>query len=477
MGIDFTESQIQQIFGSEAAEDENIERLRSYYFKSKTFEEVNSDLPLRILVGHKGIGKSALFQVAMAEDEENNNLSILIRPDDIIDLGEDDKDFLKVIRSWKNGLTEIIARKALDSIGDVEGDWKNKLSKQGGKVLKFLHDSFKEPTIVNINPARQSVVTRFSKRQKIYIYIDDLDRGWEGSKEGVRRISALLNAVRDLSNENPGLNFRISLRSDVYFLVRTSDESTDKIEGSVIWYSWTNHEIFVMLVKRVETYFGNEVNEQSLLSMSQDMLSKRLHNIFEDRFEGRGHWNKAPMHQVILSLLRQRPRDLVKLCSLAARNTRRRRGNTINTKDLEDSFEEYSQGRLQDTVNEYKSELPEIERLLLAMKPSKREKKASLSYLFSTDQLLKKIADIQSQGDFRFTSGYIASNKDLAAFLYKVNFLTARKDLGGHIDRKYFENNRYLANRFVDFGYDWEVHPAFRWALQPDDFREVLESL
>lgn len=477
MSLTFSEQEIQQIFGSEAAEDEDIDRLRSYYFKSKTYEEVNSELPLRILVGHKGVGKSALFQVAMAEDEDQHELSILIRPDDIIDLGEENKDFLKVIRSWKTGLTEIIASKALTSIGNTQGNWSEKLSGYGGKILNFLQDSIKHKTYLNINPARESIVNRFAKTNKIQVYIDDLDRGWKGNKEGVRRISALLNAVRDLSNDNPGLNFKISLRSDVYYLVRTSDESTDKIEGSVIWYSWTNHEIFVMLVKRVETFFGNETDESTLMNANQDVLARRLHGVFEERFQGRGHWNNAPMHQVILSLLRQRPRDLVKLCSLAARNSRRRHGDSITTADLEGSFEEYSQGRLQDTVNEYRSELPEIERLLLAMKPSKKEKRAALSYLYSTDQILKKIGDIQSQGAFKFSSGVTATNKDLAAFLYKVNFLTARKNNAGHIDRKYFENNRYIANKFVDFGYDWEVHPAFRWALQPDNFLEILENL
>ena len=51
-------------------------------------------------------------------------------------------------------------------------------------------------------------------------------------------ISALLNAVRDISSEEKNIMFRISLRSDVYFFVRTSDESTDKISGNVIWLSW-----------------------------------------------------------------------------------------------------------------------------------------------------------------------------------------------------------------------------------------------
>ena len=45
------------------------------------------------------------------------------------------------------------------------------------------------------------------------------------------------------------------------------------------------------------------------------------------------------------------------------------------------------------------------------------------------------------------------------------------------IGYKYFEENRYLSSAFVDFGYDWEIHPAFRWALQPDDINSIFTRL
>ena len=76
--LSFSEEEIQKLFGHEAAEDEDPTRLREYYFKSATYDQVVADLPLRILVSHKGIGKSALFQVAMAEDHEKNHLPVLI---------------------------------------------------------------------------------------------------------------------------------------------------------------------------------------------------------------------------------------------------------------------------------------------------------------------------------------------------------------------------------------------------------------
>ena len=183
------------------------------------------------------------------------------------------------------------------------------------------------------------------------------------------------------------------------------------------------------------------------------------------------------MYRVLMSLIRKRPRDLVKLLTLAARQANLISSEVITTKSLEDIFEEYSQGRLQDTINEYRSELPDIERLILGMKPSKKQKQTSENYVYSTDRLLKKIKDIQSQGVFKWANGKIADTNDLAGFLYKINFITARKRTNAGIDRKYFEENRYLSNKFVDFGYDWEVHPAYRWALQPDNLNNIWESL
>lgn len=475
--LTFSEVEIQNLFGHEAAEDETPGRLREYYFKSNTYDQVVTDLPLRILVGHKGIGKSALFQVAMLEDEENGVLPLLIKPDDIIGLGGKDKDFLKIIRDWKAGLVEIIAKKVLLSFGAESDDIPNKIKKYSGKVLDYLKDTFSNPEKISYDPTKKIFIDNFLKTESINVYIDDLDRGWQGRKEDVTRISALLNAVRDIVKEHRGIKFKISLRSDVYYLARTSDESTDKIEGSVVWQSWTTHEIFVLLIKRIETFFGRNIDEKQLLAKTQKNLAYYLNPVMEARFTGQGHWANAPIYRVLMSLIRKRPRDLVKLCTLAARKAHEPKLDKINTHCFESIFPEYSQGRLQDTVNEFRSELPDIERLLMNMKPSKKERVTSAGYLYKTDKLLQKIQNIRQMGEFTFSNGAIADNKKIAAFLYKINFLTARKQMPSGIDRKYFEENRYLSTEFADFGYDWEVHPAYRWALQPSDPNDIYKNL
>ena len=244
----------------------------------------------------------------------------------------------------------------------------------------------------------------------------------------------------------------------------------------MVWQSWEQHEIFALLVKRINPFLGDRPTHD-LMRYSQPSLAKYLEPVFESRFSGAGHWSNAPTYRVLMSLTRKRPRDLVKLCSLAARNARLTNSSVIRTRNLENVFAEYSQGRIQDTINEFRSELPGVERLLFGMKPTKKERTTKAGYVYTTDALFRKLRAIQEQGQFRFATGRVASEKELAAFLYKVNFLTARKELAELIDRKYFEESRYLQSSFADFGYDWEIHPAYRWALQPDDLQSIFDSL
>ena len=231
------------------------------------------------------------------------------------------------------------------------------------------------------------------------------------------------------------------------------------------------------MVKRIESYLSHDIDEAKLINMSQLDLMNYLRPVIEERFTGRGHWHDVPMYRVLMSLIRKRPRDLVKLLTLAGKKARESDSTIITTAHLESIFEEYSQGRLQDTINEYRSELPNIEKLILGMRPSKMQRRASEGYVYTTDTLLKKLRSIEEQGKFKWANGNNVDTKELAGFLYKINFITARKKTVSGIDRKYFEENRYLSNKFVDFGYDWEVHPAYRWALQPEDPMSIFSEL
>ncbi len=80
--------------------------------------------------------------------------------------------------------------------------------------------------------------------------------------------------------------------------------------------------------------------------------------------------------------------------------------------------------------------------------------------------------------NLKFRNNKIANPRALAQFLYKIDFIIARStDSTGSVIWTHFDQNRMLQSQFVDFGYDWEVHPAYRWALQPKNIHEIMDTI
>ena len=74
----FDDVTIERLFGAEDAENETSERFRAYFFYNKAYESLIAPLPIRILVGHKGVGKSALLRHAYLADQDAGRLAVWI---------------------------------------------------------------------------------------------------------------------------------------------------------------------------------------------------------------------------------------------------------------------------------------------------------------------------------------------------------------------------------------------------------------
>ena len=222
----FSDAEIERIFGADDAENEREGRFLEYFYVNGAYKSLCSGLPIRILVGHKGVGKSALLKRAYLDEKDSVMLPVWLKPNELTSIVSDSKnnaDFNVRVEVWKKGILRHIA----DLI--VEKCYGKKLiraapeTKDAGVVdlIKIIKKCYAD--VPNIVPEGTTV------------YIDDIDRGWSASREDIKNISALLNAMRDLASPTlaSSVRFRIALRSDVYFLVRTSDKSTDKIEETL----------------------------------------------------------------------------------------------------------------------------------------------------------------------------------------------------------------------------------------------------
>ncbi len=466
----FTDENIMKLFGEEAAESEDPERLDQYFVSIEKFQSFYADLPLRILIGHKGSGKSAFVNHAMRLDDRDGFLCVKVNPSDIEHLLQNNEEnFLSQIALWKNNLQDVIFEKVAEKFSP-EVIEKNGLGFIRNQIISSVTRMLEKVDGSRLSPSKRGVIQNYTTKSKIRVYIDDLDRGWKGSEQNIASLSAMINAIRDLVSENRGLQVKLSIRPSVFHLLRTSDESTDKFETSIVWLSWTNHDIILLLAKRVQTFLGNDWEEGKYLNWYQKDLCKLLEPAMVDTFQGMGKWSNVSINQVLTSMIRKRPRDLVKLCSLAAKVAKTQGHQQIQTGDFTSVFENYSLGRLQDTFIEYQIELPEIQTLIEKMRPNRGQRKKGTQFVFNRQELIEKIKNSTSGLKFYLSgSKSPATPEEIAWFLYKINFLQARKTLeDGYVQRFYFEENQYLFSKNIDHGYEWEIHPAYRWALQPD---------
>lgn len=479
--IQFDDETIREIFGTDTAEDEDAGRLKQYFFRNKSYQNIRSKLPLRLLVGHKGIGKSALLRMSHLEDKDESILSLWVQPNDLILEGSRDKSFLEKIKGYKILISRAIYSKAVEAIGGATDKAPTVSLKDTGKqIVSALMERAAKSVGLNVDEEQKRLRQAFLFNREIRIYIDDVDRGWTATRDDINNLSALINAARDLTNEDSSIKIRIGLRSDAYYLYRTSDESTDKIEGNVVRLTWDRHDVLSVMALRVASYFNPIIDTSSFEQRSQKEIARELDPVIEPRFSvGKGHWNNAPIHVVLLSLNRNRPRDLIKLLTEAAREAYRNNNSIITPSDLENVFANYSHGRITDLTLEFKSEMPQIEKLIYNMgPPSKKGFPKEKRWLYTNDELIKKIKNIKSNHTLEFRSGIPATERAIAEFLYKIDFIIAR-DEGpeGNPRWTHFDQNRMLQSQFVDFGYKWEVHPAYRWALQPKSVHEILDTI
>ena len=482
MSVDFTDENIVKLFGHEEAEREEPKRLIEYFVKNNVYNRVKANLRLRVLVGYKGVGKSALFKVCELEDAKDGIPSVWIKPDDITELSTSDQtsDLNLRIRNWKSGIQDIVFRKAIEEFGHLnENPNKTIISYGRGLVqslITFANDIVKQ----KLDPAKRALIQGFLNKKRLIVYLDDLDRDWNGSDRDVLKISALLNAVRDIIADSQGIFIRVALRSDVYNIVRSRDASTDKIEGDTVWMHWTNDDIFRVLVRRIATFFGKGVELAAFGEQTQQQLATTyLNQVFEPTYQGIGLWENRPMYHVILSLIRAKPRDMVLLCTVAAKMAGDRKHQVVQTSDLTDCLKRYCEGRVRDVINEFRSELPDIERLIYGMKPTQQEIRRGEGNRYTTDRLITKLNHLISQGKFIFFDNRVTTSNDLLRFLFKITFITARKESsGGYIERKYYDEAMNITVPSADFGYEWEIHPAYRWGLDPSGSSStVLEKI
>jgi hypothetical protein len=471
------------LFGNDAAEDEEEAVFSSYVLERDEIKEfIDQNEKIRIVRAYKGEGKSALLRLAKTKLASlNDDGSIIISttgPSLSPDINSDDSD--KWVRGWKEQIFRLIASEIGARIGMAWGDDTMSLVEEAERSgfksksiisaiierLKFKDLPVEKKEKNAISP--EKVVQRWAKGKPLmWLFVDDVDQNFQNNSLYKTKIASFFIAARHIVGLVPELRLRLAVRPNVWTTVSPEFEALSHIRQYISDLKWSQDSIRRLLAQRIEGYLMRTGQDKYLTQIHTDAWP-RDETIINYVFEAPMRWgqkDKSP-YIVMGTLSMYRPRWLIELSKVAAKNAFKKNKNIISLTNIESELAEFGRNRIADNIAEFKSQCAQIEDLITAF--------AQQPETYKTDQIIALIEKRILPGVAPRITGIpgIAKALDVAAFLYEIGFLSARRDMpdGSYNHLNYSENPLLLHSRTnIDQGVSWEIHPIYRQALELND--------
>lgn len=467
-------------FGNESADDVDPDELVGYFVEQVAFRKfLNPSNKLLVATARKGVGKSALLQWAFYNLKQQDPDAVVIRcrGADLVRSKFHLSSQLSTpndhIRDWMIRLCSLVNRHLALSLNIALTDDLITLIEtaelegyRSRNIVGCLLDRFQsllgkgETTKLQIKDEFE--LLKRVKNRKVWILIDDLDATYQNTDTESLELATFFSACRYLTQDLKDIFFRVTLRTDVWSLIRRYDESLDKVEQYVHEILWYQRDFLQLLALRIKASLQaiNIELPNVPTHVPQDEAEERL---LEMVFVSKMQWAERMVntYKVLYTLSYERPRWAIQLCKLAQESTLRNRGSQIGKDNIDEVWGEYGAKRIADLVAEHKHQCPQVYELLNGFRGANR--------LMAREELFKWINNRISEHMEPIIEGKrTRSPMVIARFLYRLGFIVARSDSanGSYVHYRFDQMSDFLTARTdADFGLKWEIHPCYREAL------------
>lgn len=468
-------------FGNEAGDDMSKQELQACFVSLPSSDLfLNIDKNFVVASAKKGIGKSALIQYLYWFVSGKNEKALVIKcrgaeltrnSFNLTSILDSPNDY---IRDWMVRLCTIINREIAKNINfaltDDEITIVESAEIEGFKsknLIGCLISRFKNALGLLAPDSKEAqnqieLFKKIEKKDEVWILIDDLDATFQNTEKERLSMSTFFSACRYLLQDNLGLKIRVTLRSDVWPIIRCYDESLDKLDQYVKEIEWELDDFRKFLFKRIESHLIQ--NKGALPLRKQEISDEEFEErVIEKIFDHKAEWNNKEqyLYRIVYTLSYMRPRWAIQLCKLCQANANKRKMPVITKQDIDDVWGEYGQKRITDLVIEHRHQCKQIDAIIYAFRECPR--------LFNADELFMHInKSILNHICVFIDESRATSPKDIAKFLFRIGFIVARSDCedGTYQHYSFKEMPDLLTtNTSNDFGMKWEIHPCFRQAL------------
>lgn len=492
------------LFGNDAGEDEREDVLVSYFVDQSAFRPfLDPAEPLRVAVGRKGTGKSALL-MRFAHDlraDATQPLVLHLVPANLVSLKEPPATDNGVVLEnwWKQVLCGAINMELAREIGFAWKDEQIALVESAevagfkGKnlvsaLLSRLVGKISVGGVVDIVPRPQPAanaeqllarVQRLSAApRRVWLLLDDIDTSFQNSPAQRAYVSSFFAVCRALPREIAGLGIRATVRTDVF--ASLGAEHLDKIEQYMTRLTWPAALQKTILAQRVGAWLQrNEPGAPEAAWSAADQGDALIELAFARRMKwGTG---AVPPGHVVRILGGGRPRWMMQLCRQAGEAAAREGAERIGAMHVQQAMAEFGRRRLSDLYNEHGYQFADLRRLVESFSGGARRYDTAALIAHIEARYLGRPAPAAAAGTAPGAAAAPAvppvdgtpfrSALQLAHFLYKCGFINGNNRDDPSLARPEFVTwdvrpDLLQVDTNLDDGMAWEIQPAVRKILR-----------
>jgi hypothetical protein len=384
-------------FGAPAAERDIERGLEDYFVESEAYNRVRVGSK-RIVIGARGIGKSAIFQVLARRERDAGSYVIELSPEDYsYDLlsqtmaSEDHGSWAKLgayAVAWKYLIyvlimKEISKKKTHLKKGAANGIYRyvrdnhsnhqaSKLSAlvsylkrlEGVKIGKYeaslkareLEKLYKLEEINHLLPSLREIASG----KRIIVLVDELDRGWDSSEDARAFVAGLFQACISVNSVHDNLRVYMSLRQELYDDVPELYDDAQKYRDLIEILSWNDSSLLRLIARRVQhsmPALAESDDETCWNSLFASLPGSRVDGSF----------------RYMIDRTLYRPREIIQFCTQAIECCRESNSTIpVNYAAVRQAEDIYSAERAKDIAAEHRFQYPGLIHVLQTFRGKKQ---------------------------------------------------------------------------------------------------------
>jgi energy-coupling factor transporter ATP-binding protein EcfA2 len=210
-------------------------------------------------------------------------------------------------------------------------------------------------------------------KKKVFVLVDELDRGWDASEDAVAFVAGLFQAAVSLNSQLANIRVLLSLRKELYDNIPALYDDAQKVRDIIETVEWDEPRILELIARRISNKF-------------KEMKDFSFEDVWNCVFKETLEYRQTKSFNYMVDRTLYRPREIIQFCNDIAEKVRSqlfKEALPFDYKQVAEAEYNYSEGRLKDICSEYRFQYPGLQSVMETFRGK--------SYNYTKDELEEHI--------------------------------------------------------------------------------------